>query len=410
MVVVIFHHPVHRVARQSILAGQGGNAPVLQSAQPAFLGGDPKRAVVIEMKAADPSGAEPIGGCVRLAHLAVLEISDAAQKKSNPYAAFSWISGQNTGVVLVSQSLPGDLIECISCLHVKKPKTLMCEPQVAGPVLGDGKHHGTLGDVAKRDKAPAIQIAKSRGLRDPDSTGAVLEKRGGKVIHIPGPAKRDAFDLAVPPPVQPAERAEPKASVLVCQDRSDDIMRQTLFRGQRRNREVAKAVKAVSGRHPNVALAVLKERVNCIAGEAIGLRKHIRAARMQAQKAVREGCQPKAAVVVAEYPSYLYRLCDPRQRIGVGFSLAEPLQLAIPPHQQRAVLRFTEPLYAIGFAGQRVESRWPGAPAPQSVLHPRPQSTLTIHEKVERSAADRPFAFAAHAAVANGAELAERRR
>ena len=77
------------------------------------------------MKAADPSGAEPIGGCVRLAHLAVLEISDAAHIKSNPYAAFSWISGQNTGVFLVSQSLPGDLMECISCLHVKKPKMLI---------------------------------------------------------------------------------------------------------------------------------------------------------------------------------------------------------------------------------------------------------------------------------------------
>src|SRR5512132_10487 len=67
---VIFHHPLNRVAGQSVLAGECENATVFDAAQSA-LRRDPERAVPVPVEAADKSLCQPFGASVRGAHLTV---------------------------------------------------------------------------------------------------------------------------------------------------------------------------------------------------------------------------------------------------------------------------------------------------------------------------------------------------
>ena len=80
---VILHHPVNRIAGQSVLAGERENAAVFDPAQPALSCG-PERTVPIDVETADHSLAQPFGACVRCAELTVLEISYATVTKSKP--------------------------------------------------------------------------------------------------------------------------------------------------------------------------------------------------------------------------------------------------------------------------------------------------------------------------------------
>jgi hypothetical protein len=56
---------------------------ILQPAE-AALGGNPKRAVIIEAKVADTARAKPASGRIGCANLSVREIGYTAKKKSNP--------------------------------------------------------------------------------------------------------------------------------------------------------------------------------------------------------------------------------------------------------------------------------------------------------------------------------------
>ncbi len=74
---------MNRIAGQSVLAGQRGNAAVLEAAEPA-LGGGPERTFAIESKVVDAPLAKPVGGCVRRADLTVLIMHHAALHESDP--------------------------------------------------------------------------------------------------------------------------------------------------------------------------------------------------------------------------------------------------------------------------------------------------------------------------------------
>ena len=81
--VVVFHHPVNRIAGQSVPAGKRGDTAVFHPAQPAF-GRGPERTVPIELKTADTALAQSIGAAIRCADLTVLEIRHASMTKSKP--------------------------------------------------------------------------------------------------------------------------------------------------------------------------------------------------------------------------------------------------------------------------------------------------------------------------------------
>src|SRR4029434_941164 len=80
---VIFHHPLNRIAGQSVLAGECENAAVFEAAQSA-LSRDPERAAPVRVEAADPSLCQPFGACERGADLTVLKISSATVSETEP--------------------------------------------------------------------------------------------------------------------------------------------------------------------------------------------------------------------------------------------------------------------------------------------------------------------------------------
>src|SRR5262252_4614886 len=103
-----------RIAGQSVLAGQRGNATVLNPANPAALGSDPDRTIGIKSKTSHPTLAQAVVHSVGSTDMTILKISDPTQKESNPYSASRWISSENTGMVLMSQFGPGNLSDLIS--------------------------------------------------------------------------------------------------------------------------------------------------------------------------------------------------------------------------------------------------------------------------------------------------------
>jgi hypothetical protein len=90
--IVVLDNPMHRVARQAVLAGQRGDPAVFQAAQAALCGG-PERAVRIESKAGNLPIAQPVGGGIRSAYLAIAEIGNATEKESNPQATLRRVAG-----------------------------------------------------------------------------------------------------------------------------------------------------------------------------------------------------------------------------------------------------------------------------------------------------------------------------
>jgi hypothetical protein len=70
--------------------------------------------------------------------------------------------------------------------------------------------------------------------------------------------------------------------------------------GKRGDRKAAKAVETVRSSHPDIGFTVLKEAVNVIAREAIGLRKHISPSLVYMHQSPVLGSDPQAAIAIAE--------------------------------------------------------------------------------------------------------------
>src|SRR5688572_23329501 len=80
---VILHHPVNRIAGQSVLAGERENVAVFDPAQPTHSGG-PECAVPVDVETADLAHSHPLGARVRCADLTVAEIREPTVSKSKP--------------------------------------------------------------------------------------------------------------------------------------------------------------------------------------------------------------------------------------------------------------------------------------------------------------------------------------
>src|SRR5262249_13477018 len=83
---VVFHRPMHGIARQSVAAGERDHPAALQHAQATSCRG-PQRAVWLELKAVDATGPEAAGGRIRRLNAALAEIDEAAVEESQPQAA-----------------------------------------------------------------------------------------------------------------------------------------------------------------------------------------------------------------------------------------------------------------------------------------------------------------------------------
>src|SRR5262245_53068693 len=97
--VLVFQHPMNRVARQAAPGCEGDDAAALQPAEPAFSG-SPQATVPIKPQFVNTPRAQPIGGSILLAHLTTGEIDDVTRQERDPKAALSWIDGQISDDVL----------------------------------------------------------------------------------------------------------------------------------------------------------------------------------------------------------------------------------------------------------------------------------------------------------------------
>src|SRR5262249_17061589 len=150
------------------------DVPVLQSAEPAFSGG-PKRPVPVESKVTDHALAQPVGGCIRCLELTAIQIRHAPVKKSKPYAALQRINGQNTGMVLMSQLGPRNLLDLISRGHTKETVILVGDAHIPRIILGDTVH-GSAGNSAYGYETVILQVAAAVNRRDPDSPAIILKQ------------------------------------------------------------------------------------------------------------------------------------------------------------------------------------------------------------------------------------------
>src|SRR5262245_48175295 len=88
------------------------------------------------------------------------------------------IGGKNTGVILMSQSGPGNLLN-LTPAQMKKTKRLVVDPKIPRLVLDEGKHSSAAGNAAYRIKAVILQVADAAKRRNPDPPAIILKKRTG---------------------------------------------------------------------------------------------------------------------------------------------------------------------------------------------------------------------------------------
>src|SRR5262249_53525460 len=154
-------------------------------------------------------------------------------KEPNPYAALQWISGQNTGVIFMSQRCPGNLLHLAVTIQFKKTELLVVDPKISSFVLNYGKHSSAARNAAYRIKAVILKVADAAKCGDPDSPAIILKKgtRAMAVEFAVGVAAAGAGnrDLTVIPSVQAARSCEPNASVPICQNGLHMIVRRPLF-------------------------------------------------------------------------------------------------------------------------------------------------------------------------------------
>ena len=285
---VILHHPVNRIARHSVLAGERENVTVFDAAQPP-LSRDPECTVAVEVETADPALSQPFGACIRCAELTILEIRDATVSKSKPQTTLHSIMQESTRRLSAPEPGPGDAFDHTLLEQMEKP-LLMTHPDVPCTVVGkrkdDSVRYGCYGN-----KPVGLKKGNPAWRSDPHSPTSVL-KQGVRLIRQPtvgdltnrGPrvtlpprsesADRGTTahtteasiaiirDLAFIPPIQPIRGAEPKTAILRGQNRKHPCARETLQVRKRWDGEVAKPVQTSHSCHPNIAFPILKKRGN----------------------------------------------------------------------------------------------------------------------------------------------------
>src|SRR5580704_1098425 len=97
--------------------------------------------------------------------------------------------------------------------------------------------------------------------------------------------------------------------------------------------------------------------------------------------------------------------------IHLSFSLVEPVDSAAPSDQERAISVFTNCLYTVRLAGQRIEFGRTRFPLPQSVLHSQPEIALAVLIQACDSCTKNPIrSETLNSAILNRAKLPWRRR
>src|SRR5882724_3103013 len=148
---------------------------VFQAAEPALSSG-PERTFLIHSQVVDTALAQPVSARIRCAYVTINEISDTTKMKSKPQAALQRIGSQSTGMILMSQFGPRNLLNLTPADQMKKTALFVGDPQIPLGVLSNGK--GVFaGKHAYGNEPVILQVAYTANRSDPDSLATILEKR-----------------------------------------------------------------------------------------------------------------------------------------------------------------------------------------------------------------------------------------
>src|SRR5262245_30376229 len=164
-------------------------------------------------------------------------------------------------MVLMSQAVPGNLLDFISRGHTIETVILVGDANIPRVILGNSMH-GSAGNAAYGDKTVILQVADAAKRRDPDSPAMILKKRTGvesvEFADWFGAATARNRNLSIVPSVQATTSRQPNASIPVCQNRLYRVIRQPLAHSKPGDSKVAKAVQAIIGSYPNIPFTILK--------------------------------------------------------------------------------------------------------------------------------------------------------
>ena len=333
---IVFDDPVHRIARQTVPAGDRGAMAVLQPDQP-VLGGCPKRAARIEAKIVDGRRCHPVRCSIRRADLAVSEMHDPASSKSQPHAAQSHIGEEADRRVIVPESTPGDCLNSARRRDTNETLALVRDPHVPVGVLGNGKRRSP-GDAVDTHPSAIFQVTDFRSVRHPETAATVLEQ--GRPNSAAGlPVSRaidiDDSDLAVVPPVQAAVGGNPHTAVLRRENRHHAASRQTFMGREACHGILAEAIEPVRGCHPHIALAVFVQRSDSIARETVRLAKDVGPAVVQANEAAPRRSDPQSAVAITKH---IVGLCL-SDTIRKGNRRSNPVRFRVAGFRRESMMR-----------------------------------------------------------------------
>src|SRR5262249_39310188 len=121
------------------------------------------------------------------------------------------------------------------------------------------------------------------------------------------------------PLAQAIKGAKPHAAISGRENRPGSGTRQTLIRGNRSDREIAKAIEAVFGGDPDVAFTIFKHPGDEIPGQTVRLRIHVCLALVYMHEAAVDGTDPQAAITIAQQTSGLESGWSARKKVGNDF-------------------------------------------------------------------------------------------
>ena len=152
----------------------------------------------------------------------------------------------------------------------------------------------------KTYKAAVIEVGEPAPReRGPDTPVAVREKRIDKVIGKPiGLAENGGFSVL--PPGQTIVSRYPNTPFRACSNRQNILAGQALFRRDRCDGELSKAVKSAGAGKPNIAFAILKKTAANIARKPVRFPEHVCPAMMYVDKPPLVGSDPEPPITVSQ--------------------------------------------------------------------------------------------------------------
>ena len=392
---------------QAAAGGQRDNSPILQAAQPAF-GRRPQRPGLIDPKVVDPTPGQAVAGRIGRLHLAAGKVGESAKGEPQPDPALRRIGDETRRRILPAEGGPWQLPHLASGPHAIETQGPVGDPQITLRVLDDGIHQPAR-YAADRHEPIAVQIADAVRRANPDAPPPVLEE-GRDAAPGQGTVGMRCHPARVPPVQASRHSSQQYAPLSGGQDRSHDPLRHILARGQTDGSELAKAVEAAGGGHPDAAFAVFEDANDGVPGQSVRPGKHVGPSLAHVQEAA-VGANPQAAIAITKEADGNGAGPEGRKGYGTFGATGQPSDAGAGLHQQGSGAVAGQYLQAAaGASPHGVACRSPGRPPPQAAFCGCPHVTIALVQGPDPSPKAAVLSVTLDASVANRAQPAGRYR